>query len=233
MKKVIGSLVVAGLISTSAVASECATTQEKIGFGLVGIAQGFIIGGPIGAFWGLGTVIYANEADNCVDKKTVNLKPKSEVKKEETITLLVQKGSMNNEVKEIKETPVVEKTNLDEIKTVQNPQVNQETKQTQKEVNSFVNFGYDRFDFKTVNTDLKTLNLDSASEISIQGHTDSKGTDEYNFALGLKRANSVKAYLIKNNISKDKISVTSFGEASPISNVDAKNRRVNLEITYK
>ncbi len=85
MKKVIGSLIVAGLISSSAVANECATTQEKIGFGLVGIAQGFIIGGPIGAFWGLGTVIYANEADNCVDKKTVNLKPKSEVKKEETM----------------------------------------------------------------------------------------------------------------------------------------------------
>ncbi len=233
MKKVIGSLVVAGLISSSAVASECATTEEKIGFGLVGVAQGFIIGGPIGAFWGLGTVIYANNVDDCVDKKAVNLKPKSEVKKEETITLLVQKGSMNNEVKEIKETPVVEKTNLDEIKTVQNPQVNQETKQTQKEVNSFVNFGYDRFDFKTVNTDLKTLNLDNASEISIQGHTDSKGTDEYNFALGLKRANSVKAYLIKNNISKDKISVTSFGEASPISNIDAKNRRVDLKITYK
>jgi len=229
MKKIIGSLIVAGLVSTSAVASECATTEEKIGFGLIGIAQGFIIGGPIGAFWGLGTVIYANEADNCVDKKTVNLKSKSELKKEETITLLVQKGSMNNEVKETKQTPVVEKTNLDEIKTVQNS----EPKQTQKEVNSFVNFGYDRYDFKTTNTKLSTLNLDSASKISIEGHTDSKGTDEYNFALGLKRANSVKAYLINNNISKDKISVKSFGEASPISNIDAKNRRVDLKITYK
>ena len=148
MKKIIGSLIVAGLVSTSAVASECATTEEKIGFGLIGIAQGFIIGGPIGAFWGLGTVIYANEADNCVDKKTVNLKSKSELKKEETITLLVQKGSMNNEVKETKQTPVVEKTNLDEIKTVQNS----EPKQRQKEVNSFVNFAYDRYDFKTTNT---------------------------------------------------------------------------------
>lgn len=235
MKKVIGSLVVAGLISSSAVANECATTQEKIGFGLIGIAQGFIIGGPIGAFWGLGTVIYANNVDDCGENKTLdaNNQNSTTLKNEETITLLVQTGSMNQEAKENKQVPVAEKTNLDEIKTVQNPQVNQEAKQTFKEVNSFVNFGYDRFDFKTVNTDLKTLNLDNASEISIQGHTDSKGTDEYNFALGLKRANSVKAYLIKNNISKDKISVTSFGEVSPISNVDAKNRRVDLKITYK
>jgi len=218
MKKIMLSLVAAGLITTSAIAKEeCATTAQKIGFGTIGVIQGAVIGGPIGALWGLGTVIFASEADGCTKETT-------KIKSEETITLLVQQETFSNE-----STKANESSKLDEIKTVENKEV----KQTINEVQSFVNFAYDRYHFKTTNVNLTTLNLDSAKSIVVEGHTDAKGTDEYNFALGLKRANSVKEYLIKNNISKDLISVKSYGESSPISNIDAKNRRVDLKITNK
>lgn len=208
MKKLTLSLVVAGLISTSAVASECSTLSEKIGFGAIGVLQGAIIGGPIGAFWGLGTIAFADK---------VNLCDSNEIKE-------VQKIQEIQELQEVKQNE-----NLNEIKTV----INKEPIETYKEVNSFVNFEFNKYNFKITNTEISTLNMLNASKIQIEGHTDSIGSDEYNFALGLKRANSVKEYLIKNNIPNNILKIKSFGKTAPVSNIDSKNRRVDLKITYK
>lgn len=208
MKKLTLSLVVAGLISTSAVASECSTLSEKIGFGAIGVLQGAIIGGPIGAFWGLGTIAFADK---------VNLCDSNEIKE-------VQKIQEIQELQEVKQNE-----NLNEIKTV----INKEPIETYKEVNSFVNFEFNKYNFKITNTKISTLNMLNASKIQIEGHTDSIGSDEYNFALGLKRANSVKEYLIKNNIPNNILKIKSFGKTAPVSNIDSKNRRVDLKITYK
>ncbi len=52
--------------------------------------------------------------------------------------------------------------------------------------------------------------------VEIQGHTDSKGSDEYNMALGLRRAESVKAYLGTQGISGDRITTRSFGKTQPV-----------------
>lgn len=208
MKKLTLSLVVAGLISTSAVASECSTLSEKIGFGAIGVLQGAIIGGPIGAFWGLGTIAFADK---------VNLCDSNEIKE-------VQKIQEIQELQEVKQNE-----NLNEIKTV----INKEPIETYKEVNSFVNFEFNKYNFKITNTEISTLNMLNASKIQIEGHTDSIGSDEYNFALGLKRANSVKEYLIKNNIPNNILKIKSFGKTAPVSKIDSKNRRVDLKITYK
>lgn len=212
MKKLTLSLVVAGLISTSAVASECSTLSEKIGFGAIGVLQGAIIGGPIGAFWGLGTIVFADK---------VNLCDSNEIKE---ITPIVNENKNLKEVQEVKQNE-----NLNEIKTV----INKEPIETYKEVNSFVNFEFNKYNFKITNTEISTLNMLNASKIQIEGHTDSIGSDEYNFALGLKRANSVKEYLIKNNIPNNILKIKSFGTTAPVSNIDSKNRRVDLKITYK
>lgn len=68
--------------------------------------------------------------------------------------------------------------------------------------------------------------------ISVEGHCDDRGTDEYNYALGLKRAQSVKATLIDSGISDKNIVTKSLGEASPVCTEKtkecwAKNRRVD------
>ena len=52
--------------------------------------------------------------------------------------------------------------------------------------------------------------------VEIQGNTDSKGSDEYNVKLGMRRAESVKAYLGTQGIGLDRISTRSFGESQPV-----------------
>ena len=77
-----------------------------------------------------------------------------------------------------------------------------------------------------------------ANEISIEGHTDSKGSDKYNQALSGKRAAAVKAYLLKHgeiDTRKDTIMTKGFGESKPIAdNATEKgrfeNRRVEILI---
>jgi peptidoglycan-associated lipoprotein len=52
--------------------------------------------------------------------------------------------------------------------------------------------------------------------ITIEGHADERGTREYNIGLGAKRAESVKAYLIRNGISAARIRTVSFGKERPV-----------------
>ena len=55
-----------------------------------------------------------------------------------------------------------------------------------------------------------------AVTISIEGHADERGTREYNLALGERRANSVKDYLIALGISPNRIKTISYGKERPV-----------------
>lgn len=66
--------------------------------------------------------------------------------------------------------------------------------------------------------------------IQVEGHCDERGTREYNLALGERRANSVKEYLVSLGVSADRISTISYGKERPAvegSNAEAwaQNRR--------
>ena len=68
----------------------------------------------------------------------------------------------------------------------------------------------------------------------LEGHTDERGTREYNMALGERRANSVRDYMVANGISSMRIESISFGEERPIAYGSgeanwAENRRVELK----
>ena len=52
--------------------------------------------------------------------------------------------------------------------------------------------------------------------VEIQGNIDSKGSEEYNMKLGMRRAESVKAYLGTQGIRLDRISTRSFGKSQPV-----------------
>lgn len=74
-----------------------------------------------------------------------------------------------------------------------------------------------------------------SANITIEGHTDKKGTQEYNFSLGEKRANSIKSYLTNKGVNSDIISIISYGKEKLFSFEDSeieqsKNRRAI--ITY-
>ena len=51
---------------------------------------------------------------------------------------------------------------------------------------------------------------------TIEGHADERGTREYNLALGERRANSAKAYLVSLGVDSNRISVVSFGKERPV-----------------
>ncbi len=67
--------------------------------------------------------------------------------------------------------------------------------------------------------------------VSIEGHTDSIGSDAYNMGLGQRRADSVESYLVAQGISACRLSTVSFGEGKPAASNDteegrAQNRRI-------
>lgn len=80
------------------------------------------------------------------------------------------------------------------------------------------------------------LNKYPNTNIEVQGHTDSRGTDEYNMGLSERRASTVANYLIANGIASGRITTKGFGESAPAYTNDtqegmAQNRRVEFLIT--
>jgi len=74
------------------------------------------------------------------------------------------------------------------------------------------------------------LRKNSKVTIVLEGHADERGTREYNLALGERRANSAKDYLMTYGISSDRISVLSYGKERPVDSGSnplawSKNRR--------
>jgi peptidoglycan-associated lipoprotein len=59
------------------------------------------------------------------------------------------------------------------------------------------------------------LRANPAATLTIQGHSDERGTSEYNLALGERRAAATKAYLVALGIVPDRIRVVSYGEERP------------------
>ena len=60
------------------------------------------------------------------------------------------------------------------------------------------------------------LRKNSDINVVLEGHADERGTREYNLALGERRANSAKDYLMTYGISSDRISVLSYGKEKPV-----------------
>ncbi len=74
------------------------------------------------------------------------------------------------------------------------------------------------------------LRKNSSINIVLEGHADERGTREYNLALGERRANAVKDYLMTYGISSNRISVISYGKERPVDSGSnplawSKNRR--------
>ena len=83
---------------------------------------------------------------------------------------------------------------------------------------------------ETLRAQAAWLRKNSSINIVLEGHADERGTREYNLALGERRANAAKDYLMTYGISSDRIAVISYGKERPVdagSNTLAwsKNRR--------
>ena len=79
------------------------------------------------------------------------------------------------------------------------------------------------------------LNQVPTANIKISGYTDSRGSASFNQKLSLKRANSVKSYLVSKGVAANRVDTVGLGESNPIASNNtrvgrAENRRVELEI---
>jgi outer membrane protein OmpA-like peptidoglycan-associated protein len=79
------------------------------------------------------------------------------------------------------------------------------------------------------------MNKYEKTYLSVEGHTDSTGKDSYNMNLSRERAQSVKDYLVNQQIMAARISTKGYGETRPIATNDsangrAQNRRVEIQI---
>jgi peptidoglycan-associated lipoprotein len=86
--------------------------------------------------------------------------------------------------------------------------------------------------------DAEWLKRWSSVKVTIEGHCDSRGTPEYNLALGERRANSVKSYLASLGVPADRLVVVSKGKEQPFCNEEnegcwSQNRRGHFIITAK
>lgn len=77
------------------------------------------------------------------------------------------------------------------------------------------------------------IGQNTAQSVTIEGHCDERGTDEYNIALGERRANSTKEYLVQLGVNSAKLSTVSYGEEKPFDPAHneeawANNRRAHF-----
>ena len=69
---------------------------------------------------------------------------------------------------------------------------------------------------ETLRAQAAWLRQNSSINVVLEGHADERGTREYNLALGERRANSAKDYLMTYGVSSDRISVLSYGKERPV-----------------
>ncbi len=103
-------------------------------------------------------------------------------------------------------------------------------------------FAYDKYALSDQARDIldnnaKIFSMNKGAKITIEGHTDDRGSNEYNIALGDRRAQSVKKYLTRVGVNGDDISTVSYGEEKPFCEGTGeecwqKNRRGHFVVKY-
>jgi outer membrane protein OmpA-like peptidoglycan-associated protein len=102
-------------------------------------------------------------------------------------------------------------------------------------------FGYDRSDLNPSSQDnldklVKVLKEYPDTNIEVQGHTDSKGSEDYNMGLSERRASAVSNYLVNRGVAGSRVVTKGYGESAPVADNTsddgrAQNRRVTFLIT--
>jgi peptidoglycan-associated lipoprotein len=148
------------------------------------------------------------------------------------------------------QAPVVEKVE-EPTAQVEKPVLNEEELFQQKSLEELnkdqilkrVNFDFDKYEIRE---DMKTVMQANANwllkfasvELLVEGHCDEKGTIEYNIALGEKRAEAAKNYLVSLGLNAAKIKILSYGKSKPLVQGEDEasyfqNRRAEFVITKK
>jgi peptidoglycan-associated lipoprotein len=105
---------------------------------------------------------------------------------------------------------------------------------------SDIHFAFDKYDLddaaKATLKGLAAMMGKTNTKVIVEGNCDERGTKEYNLALGEKRANAAKQYLVSMGISSSRIETISYGKEKPVCSESteecwAKNRRDHFVLT--
>ncbi|QER39048.1 peptidoglycan-associated lipoprotein Pal [Acinetobacter suaedae] len=104
-----------------------------------------------------------------------------------------------------------------------------------------VHFDYDSSelsneDYQTLQAHAQFLVANANSRVALTGHTDERGTREYNMALGERRAKAVESFLVTNGVNPQQLEAVSYGKESPINtghNEAAWKENRRVEINYE
>ncbi len=147
------------------------------------------------------------------------------------------------------EQPKVEK--VDDAAAVKKPAMTEEEifmSKSLEQINleaplKMIHFDYDQYTIRedakaTLEGDAAWMKKFSSAKILIEGHCDERGTEEYNLALGEKRAKSAYDYLASMGVSPDRMKVISYGKSQPMDSGNnetswQKNRRAQFLIIEK
>ena len=82
-------------------------------------------------------------------------------------------------------------------------------------------FDFDKYDIrpddaKTLDANASWLKSNANNLVLIEGHADERGTNEYNLALGERRAKATMNYLVSQGIQANRITIISYGEERPV-----------------
>jgi len=150
---------------------------------------------------------------------------------------------------QVKEQPKVEK--VETPPQVKEPELTEEEifeRKTLEELNAeqplqMVHFDFDKYDIRedakpVLAANAAWLKKWTSVKILIEGHCDERGTEEYNLALGEKRAKAVFDYLVSLGISSDRMRIISYGKSQPLDpghneEAWAKNRRAQFTVIAK
>lgn len=97
----------------------------------------------------------------------------------------------------------------------------QTTRQMQKILTTMIHFDYDRSvirpgDAQVLDLKIPVLQANNDVRIQVAGNCDERGSDEYNLALGNRRAIATKAYLAAHGVDADRIETITYGEERPV-----------------
>ena len=177
-------------------------------------------------------------------KKTV-VKEEPSIKKEEAARLEAERERTAKEAreKELREEEARKAKEEFEKSLVAKKEAGIEGEVFESRLLKDIHFDFDKYEIRPGDAEILRENAGLLSKyhtakIQIEGHCDERGTIEYNLALGERRANSTKKYLISLGVSSDRISTISYGKERPLDpghdeEAWAKNRRAHTIILSK